>query len=150
MTPQALAVLVIMALLTAGAAVLFAVVPGLRQDQGVDEMQYLAAQTSRALFTIPNAGCNNMIVAGYLPKDVYDVDDDDACDATPNVFGGALTIVDSVTGARGGNGTITYTADTDEQCQYILAAIQLRFDAFNATPTCAANVLTAIVQPERG
>jgi hypothetical protein len=144
MGAQAIAAMIIAAVMAAGAGVVYGVLPGLKNGNALEELVILAKAGSEAGFYLGKGNVtsfSDLALNGYLDDKIY------TTGVAQNEYGNDMTATSS---SSTGVVTMTYQTDADDECLYLLSQIDSKVSNFAVTPSCNTTTFTMQLSPIRG
>ena len=129
MGAQAIAAVIIAAILTAGAGVVYGLMPKLKNSAALEEVSILAHATAEAAFYVGTTDLTftKLVTNGYVDNGSY------TTGKKENEYGNDIT----VTGTSASNVvTFTYGTDAPEECLYIKSQLARKVPSMNGAATC--------------
>lgn len=141
MGAQAIAAVIIAAILTAGAGVVYGLMPKLKNSAALEEVSILAHATAEANFYVGAITNFEVLVTnGYVDNGSY------SDGVGENEYGNTITAV----GPADGPVAFTYVTDADEECLYIKSQLARKVPSMNGAATCATVTLSFNIDKIRG
>ena len=144
MGAQAIAAILIAAVMAAGAGVVYGVLPGMKNTNALEELVVLAKAGSEAVYYLGKGNVTNFAVLsanGYLDDKIY------TTGVAQNEYGNTVTATSS---GSTGVVTMTYKTDANDECLFLLSQIDNKVSNFAVTPTCSTTTFTMQLSPIRG
>ena len=141
MGAQAIAAVIIAAILTAGAGVVYGLMPKLKNGAALEEVSILAHATAEAAFYLGKVDSfQHLVTNGYVDNGSY------TDGVGENEYGNTITAV----GAAGALVAFTYVTDADEECLYIASQLARKVPTMNGAASCATVTLSFNIDKIRG
>ena len=142
MGAQAIAAVIIAAILTAGAGVVYGLMPKLKNSAALEEVSILAHATAEAAFYVGTKDLTftKLVTNGYVDNGSY------TDGVGENEYGNTITAV----GPADGPVAFTYVTDADEECLYIKSQLARKVPSMNGAATCATVTLSFNIDKIRG
>ena len=144
MGAQAIAAVIIAAILTAGAGVVYGLMPKLKNSAALEEVSILAHATAEAAFYVGTKDLTftKLVTNGYVDNGSY------TTGTGENEYGNNITVAEASSGS--GAATFTYGTDAAEECLYIKSQLARKVPSMNGAATCATVTLSFNIDKIRG
>ncbi len=143
MGAQAIAAVIIAAILTAGAGVVYGLMPKLKNSAALEEVSILAHATAEAAFYVGTKDLTftKLVTNGYVDNGSY------TDGVGENEYGNNIAV-----GAATGSGAVgfTYVTDAAEECLYIASQLARKVPTMNGAASCATVTLSFDIDKIRG
>ena len=141
MGAQAIAAVIIAAILTAGAGVVYGLMPKLKNSAALEEVAILAHASAEAAFYLGVTGLTftKLVDNGYVDKDSY------TTGAGENEYGNDITL-----GTANSLVTFSYVTDENEECLYIRSQVQRKVPTMAGEASCSEGTLSFSIDKIRG
>lgn len=141
MGAQAIAAVIIAAILTAGAGVVYGLMPKLKNSAALEEVSILAHAAAEASFYIGSVDSfQTLVTNGYVDKGSY------SDGVGENEYGNTITTVSDDDGLV----AFTYVTDESEECLYIKSQIDRKVPTMSGDASCATTTLSFNIDKIRG